>query len=91
MFFELLATFCAGAGVAGLAMIVNHATGKRLPGGVVPVAGGLAMLLYAVWSEMSWGDRTIATLPQGIVLVDTVEEKSSGSPGLISNAKPPGW
>ena len=75
MFFELIATFAAGAGVAGLVLVVNRLTGRRLPGGAVPVAAGLAMLAYAIWSEMTWADRTVATLPEGIELVQTIEEQ----------------
>lgn len=80
MFFELIATFAAGAGVAGLVLVLNRLTGRRLPGGAVPVAAGLAMLAYAIWSEMTWADRTIATLPEGIELVQTVEERIMWKP-----------
>lgn len=75
MFFELIATFAAGVGAAGIALILNRLTGRRLPGGIVPVAAGIAMLGYAVWSEMTWADRTTAALPEGIEVVEVIEER----------------
>ena len=74
MFLELIATFAAGAGVAGLVMLINKVSGGRLPSGLVPVGAGLAMLGYAIWSEMTWAERTIGTLPEGIEVVQTIEE-----------------
>lgn len=80
MFFELIATFVAGIGVAGLVLILNRLTGKRLPGGAVPVAAGVAMIAFAIWSEMTWAGRTVAALPEGIKVVQIVEERIRWKP-----------
>lgn len=74
MFFELVATFAAGIAAAGLALIAGHLTRGRLPRWLTPVAAGVAMLGYAVWSEYTWADRTLDGLPDGVEVLRTVEE-----------------
>ncbi len=74
MFLELIATFAAGAGAAGLVLILNLLTKGRLPRWAMPVAAGLAMIGVAISSEVSWGTRTAEGLPDGVVVVDEVKE-----------------
>lgn len=80
MFFELVATFAAGISAAGLALIANHLTRGQLPRWALPVAAGVAMLGYTVWSEYSWGPRTRAALPEGVEVVMSVEERRFWKP-----------
>ena len=74
MFLELVATFAAGAGAAGVVLILNMLTKGRLPGWAMPVAAGLAMIGVAISSEVSWGARTVEGLPEGVVVVDEIRE-----------------
>ena len=74
MFLELIATFAAGAGAAGLVLILNMLTRGRLPRWAMPVAAGLAMLGVAIANEASWGSRTAEGLPEGVVVVDEIRE-----------------
>ncbi len=74
MFLELIATFAAGAGAAGVVLILNMLTKGRLPRWAMPVAAGLAMIGVAISSEVSWGTRTAEGLPEGVVVVDEVQE-----------------
>lgn len=74
MFFELIATFAAGAAAAGLALIAGHLSGGRLPKWITPVMAGVAMLGYAIWSEYSWAGRTAGGLPEGVEVLVNVEE-----------------
>ena len=76
MFLELIATIFAGTACAGVAMIVNIATGRRLPRWIVPVFAGLGMLATTVSSEYTWFDRTVEQLPEGLEIAMTVEEQS---------------
>ena len=80
MFFELIATFAAGIAAAGLVLIAGHLTGGRLPRWVMPVAAGAAMLGYTIWSEYTWGARTVESLPEGVVVLVTVEESRVWKP-----------
>lgn len=74
MFLELIATFAAGLGAAGLVLLVNLATKGRLPRWVMPVAAGAAMIGTTISSEMTWASRTVEGLPEGIAVSDTVTE-----------------
>jgi hypothetical protein len=76
MFLELVATFIAGIGGAGLMMLINRLTGRRLPKWLIPVAAGGAMLAATISSEYGWYDRTIDTLPEGFSVVQTVESRA---------------
>ncbi len=76
MFLELLATIFAGIACAGIAMIANLATGRRLPRWIVPIAAGLGMLATTISSEYTWYGRTAERLPEGLTVAMTVEEQS---------------
>jgi len=80
MFLELIATFVAGLAAAGVMMIVNRLTGRRLPRWLVPVAAGLAMLAATLTSEYGWFERTRATLPGGFEVVETAEARAAFRP-----------
>lgn len=76
MFIELIATVFAGLACAGLAMLLNHATGKRLPRWITPVAAGLGMIAMTISNEYTWFDRTAEQLPEGVEIAMTVDEQS---------------
>jgi hypothetical protein len=76
MFFEFVATITAGFAAAGLALLLSKATGGRTPRWLIPVAAGIAMLAYTIWSEYSWFDRTQASLPEGLVIVSQNESRA---------------
>ncbi|MBK5933047.1 hypothetical protein C8N32_107132 [Rhodovulum imhoffii] len=75
MFLELIATFIAGIAAAGVALLLNMASGRRLPRWLMPVAAGAAMLGYTIWSEYSWAGRTVAALPDGVREIHRVRQK----------------
>ena len=75
MFVELIATIFAGIACAGIAMLLNIATGRRLPKWVMPVAAGLGMISMTVSNEYTWFDRTAERLPDGVEIAMTVEEQ----------------
>ncbi|MEM6595329.1 MAG: hypothetical protein AAF672_11095 [Pseudomonadota bacterium] len=76
MFLELIATFAAGFGAAGLALLVNMTTGGRLPKWAMPVAAGIAMIGVTIANEYSWGTRTVDGLPDGLVVVEDIEQRA---------------
>lgn len=73
MLFELIATAAAGFVAAGVVMVLRMLTGGRLPASLTPIAAGLAMLGYAIWSEQTWFERRAEALPAGFEVVTTVE------------------
>ncbi|MCB1334978.1 MAG: hypothetical protein KDK26_15350 [Roseivivax sp.] len=80
MLLQLVAVIVAGVGGAGLMMGLNRLTGRRLPRWLVPLAAGAAMLATAVASEYGWYTATRDGLPQGFVVVQTVETRAPYRP-----------
>ncbi|MBJ6370428.1 hypothetical protein [Sedimentitalea arenosa] len=80
MFLELIGTVFAGIAMAGVVMLLNRMTGGRLPRWVGPVAAGLAMIGVTISMEYSWYDRTTASLPDGVVVAQSVEKTSFYQP-----------
>ncbi len=71
MLWEFIAVLAAGFAGAGIALSLRFLI-KRLPKWIVPVAAGLAMLGFAIYSEYSWYSHTASRLPEGTVVVATV-------------------
>lgn len=76
MFLELIGVIFAGIAAAGVVMLLGKALGGRLPRWLAPVAAGLAMLGVTIASEYGWYARTKAALPEGLVVAETVENRS---------------
>lgn len=76
MFLELIGVIFAGFAVAGVVMILNRATGGRLPRWLAPVAAGIGMIGVTISSEYSWFARTSASLPEGLAVAEAVPHSS---------------
>ena len=61
-------------------MLVNKATGGRLPRWLAPVAAGLGMIAATITSEYGWFTRTSQTLPEGMTIAQTVEKRAFYQP-----------
>lgn len=77
MFLELIGTVFAGVAMAGVVLLLNRLTGGRLPSWIVPVAAGLTMIAVTISMEYSWYNRTVATLPDGLAVAQSIEKNSS--------------
>ena len=80
MFLELIAVFVAGFAGAGAMMLLNIATGRRLPRWLVPVGAGAAMIAATLSSEYSWYSRTAAALPEGVTVAQTRDSAAPWRP-----------
>ena len=76
MFLELIAVIFAGIAVAGVVMLAGRISGGRLPKWLAPVAAALAMIGVTIASEYGWYDRTRASLPDGVVVAETGQNRS---------------
>ncbi len=74
MFFELIGTIVAGVAAALLVWALNRTLRGRLPKWLIPASAGAAMLAATISSEYSWYDRTVATMPDGMVVAQTIKE-----------------
>lgn len=66
MLFEFIAAVAAGIAVAGVAMGCRWISRGLLPKWIVPVAAGLGMLSYTIWSEYTWFERTVASFQRPV-------------------------
>ena len=76
MFLELIATFAAGFAAAGVVLLLNMITRGRLAKWAMPVAAGAAMIAVGIANEYSWGARTKASLPEGVVVLEDIRESA---------------
>ena len=76
MFFELIGTILAGAAAALVVWAINRFLKGRLPSWIIPVSAGAAMLIATISSEYGWFARTSATMPEGMVVAQSIEESS---------------
>lgn len=76
MFFEMVATLVSGFAGAGIVLLFNKISGGRLPKWAMPVGAGIAMISTTIANEYAWYDRTRDTLPDGMIVVHTVESKA---------------
>ena len=76
MFFEMVATLVSGFAGAGVVLLLSKISGGRLPKWAMPVGAGLAMILTTIANEYAWYDRTQETLPEGMEVIQTVENKA---------------
>lgn len=80
MAFELIAAISAGFALAGLALALRVLTRRRLPAWIVPVAAAAGMLGFAIWNEYTWYARSVASLPEGVIVVRAQEESALWRP-----------
>jgi hypothetical protein len=69
MAIELVAAIVAAAALAGIAHLARRLSGWRLPRWLVPVAAGVGLLGFTVWSEYDWFGRVSSELPEGVTVV----------------------
>lgn len=65
----LLGAIAAGFSGAGILLVVNMLTGRRLPGWLTAVAAGVAMLGMTLYLEYDWFERRSTKLPDGVEVV----------------------
>lgn len=80
MFWEFIATACAGLGAAGIALILRKISAKKLPSWTVPAFAGAGMLLFQIYSEYTWFSHQKSLLPPSVQVVKTVAETSPWRP-----------
>lgn len=76
MLLDLVAAAAAAFGAAGLALILRHLSGGRLPRWLVPLAAGSGMIAFAVWNEYSWYPRVAGVLPPEVPVVLAPPDRS---------------
>ncbi|WP_213999771.1 hypothetical protein [Arsukibacterium sp.] len=80
MLWELIATVFAGLGAAGIALAIRFISRKKAPRWLIPAFAGLGMLSFQVQSEYNWYPHQAGLLPDGVVVVRTVEQQAFWRP-----------
>ncbi|MBD5771406.1 hypothetical protein [Marinomonas colpomeniae] len=76
MFWELIATVFAGIGGAGIALFLRKISKQTAPKWLVPAFAGVAMLGFQVQGEYDWYEHQTSLLPEGVVVVKSVQEET---------------
>lgn len=80
MFWELIATIVAGLGGAGIALMLRKISANKAPRWLIPVFAGATMLVFQIHSEYSWFKHQAGLLPEGVVVVKSVQEQAIWRP-----------
>lgn len=80
MLIDIVSLIAIGAAIAGVYVVVNRLTGRRLPRWLLPASLGAAMISFAVWNEYTWYGRVTAALPESVAVVMPVKESSFWRP-----------
>ena len=80
MFWDFIGMIAAGAGLAGLVLMVRKVSRGILPSWTIPAAIGLGMLSFTVWNEYTWYPRASGALPQGVIILSAPETKQAWRP-----------
>ena len=80
MLLHLIAVFAMGFAAAGFVLLAYRLRGGKPPRYMIPLAAGLAMIGYALWSDYSWASRTIAALPDHVTVVKRVPASAPWKP-----------
>lgn len=79
MLYELIATIAAGFVGGGIALLARNLI-RALPRWLVPATAGGAMLMVAITLEYSWFSRTVASLPEGVEVALTRDNRAPWRP-----------
>lgn len=80
MYVDIITIIAAGFAAAGVLLIVNRLTGRRLPRWFMPAGTGLAMIVMSLTNEYRWYPRTLTLLPDGFEVAQTVPHSAPYSP-----------
>jgi hypothetical protein len=80
MYVDIITIIAAGFAAAGVALILNHLSKRRLPRWIIPAFAGAGMIAMSLTNEYRWYPRTLTLLPEGYAVVSTVDYSAPFSP-----------
>ncbi|MFT7060379.1 MAG: hypothetical protein ACJASV_002896 [Pseudorhodobacter sp.] len=80
MLLDFIATITAGIGLVGIVIILRHLTKGRVPKWTLPAAIGTGMLVFSVWNEYSWYERTAGVLPEQVIILSSPADRVAYRP-----------
>ncbi len=76
MFWALITAVFAGFSGAGIALLLRHLSGKRLPKGIIPVGAGLGMIVATIGLEYGWYDGVRSTMAEDLVVISERQQQA---------------
>jgi hypothetical protein len=76
MILDIVAALSAGAGVAGIIMMLRWMLRGRLAKWTIPAAVGVGIIAFSIWSEYSWYPRVTAALPPEVPVISAPADPS---------------
>ncbi|MGV8949510.1 MAG: hypothetical protein ACOH2M_00290 [Cypionkella sp.] len=80
MFWDFIAMIAAGAGLAGILLLVRKVSRGRLPSWSIPAAIGAGMLTFSIWNEYTWYPRAAGALPASVTILSAPEASNIWRP-----------
>lgn len=77
---DLVSTLMVGAAVGLFTWLFFRLIRRPMPRRALPLAIGLAMIAYAIWSDYSWGRRTEDLLPADMEVVERLSDHTRWQP-----------
>jgi len=71
MIWHLIAAIFCGLAAAGVALFIRKLSRNKLPKWIIPLAVGIGMLSYQIYTEYNWYDLKILQLPETSEVVTT--------------------
>ena len=72
----LLGTVVLGIATASVVLVLSRWLPGVVPRWLIPGSAGAAMLLFTIWADYTWADRTIAELPDDFVVAGRFGDRS---------------
>lgn len=77
---DLVSTLVVGAAAALFTWLFFRVIRRPMPRRVLPIAIGLAMIAYAIWSEYAWEWQTTGLLPADVEVIERLADRSPWRP-----------
>jgi len=71
MIWHLIAAIFCGLAAAGIALFLRKLSRNKLPKWIIPLAVGIGMLSYQIYTEYNWYDLKVLQLPEASEVVTT--------------------
>lgn len=76
MLLTVIGAVVLAVAIAGMVQLGYRAAGRKPPRGTLPLAAGLALIIFFIWNDYSWYGRTAGELPPEIKVARAYPSKS---------------
>ncbi len=66
MFLTIIGAIVLAVAIAGVVQLAYRLAGRKPPRGTLPLAAGVALIIFFIWNDYSWYKRTADELPESV-------------------------